>query len=264
MGLFSKATVQTSLYAPSPPQGADQDDLFSPTGRPRLDLFGVRKSLAEHYLSGRGIEFGALHAGMELPWTLQVRYADMMSAEDLKKAFPELEDFRAPDIVTDLESMRGIESASEDFIIANHVMEHVEDPFRALKSMARVLRPNGVAFLALPDKRYTFDRDRTITPLEHLIRDHEEGPDWSLKGHYEEWVDLVDKLEGGAAATKKAQMLAERANIHFHCWDYPAMMEMFAYVARRPDIDLEVELSVQNTMEVVWVLRKPAKADVAG
>jgi predicted SAM-dependent methyltransferase len=189
-----------------------------------------------------------------------VRYADMLSVEQLHVAFPDIKNIQLPDIVTDLESMHGIADESEDFIIANHVMEHVEDPLKALKSISRVLRPSGIAFIALPDKRFTFDHDRPLTTLDHIVRDHAEGPDWSMAQHYEEWVRCVDKLTGEAHRHKVEIMLGERANIHFHVWDYPAMMELFAYVARMPDVNLEIELSMINSIEVIWILRKSAKS----
>jgi ubiquinone/menaquinone biosynthesis C-methylase UbiE len=80
--------------------------------------------------------------------------------------------------------MTGVGDDSQDFVIANHVLEHVEDPLRALKSVSRVLHARGVAYLALPDKRFTFDKDRQITSLDHVIKDHRDGPDWSVAAHY--------------------------------------------------------------------------------
>jgi len=226
--------------------------------RPKMDLYSTRARLAELYLTGTGVEFGALHSALTVPEWVTVKYADMQTVEQLRASFPELKDqeIRAPDFLTDLESMRGIDDASMDFVIANHVLEHVEDPFRALASMSRVLRPSGIAFVALPDKRFTFDKDRAITPLEHLVRDHEEGPDWSIAGHYDEWARCIDKLSGDALKQRCADMLRDRTNIHFHVWDYPAMLEMFACVARTPALGLQVELSMQNSIEVVWILRK--------
>ncbi|MBV9252050.1 MAG: methyltransferase domain-containing protein [Acetobacteraceae bacterium] len=103
--------------------------------------------------------------------------------------------------------MRGVEPESQDFIIANHVLEHVEDPLKALRSVSRVLRGNGIAYLALPDKRYTFDKERETTTLQHLQRDHLEGPDWSLAEHYDEWVRVVDRLTGAQHAEKVGLML---------------------------------------------------------
>jgi predicted SAM-dependent methyltransferase len=229
-----------------------------PNNRLPRDLFKLRKRIAERYLEGTGVEFGALHSALAVPDRVTVKYADMESLEQLRRSFPDLENIRAPDIVTDLESMNGVDDESIDFVIANHVMEHVEDPLRALKSMSRVLRPQGIAFIALPDKRFTFDKNRKITPLDHLIRDHEEGPDWSLAEHYEEWCRCVDGLSGEQYNQKYAIMLKQRANIHFHVWDYSAMLEMFSYVTRMPSLNLQVELSIFNNMEVIWILRKTA------
>ena len=153
--------------------------------------------------------------------------------------------------------MRGIDSASQDFLIANHVLEHVEDPLRAVASIGRVLRQSGIAFVALPDKRFTFDVEREITTLDHLLRDHEEGPDWSRSAHYEEWCRRVDKLDGEAGAQKVSLMLSQRTNIHFLVWDYAAMVELFSYVVRGPQFGLDVQLSLLNGIDVIWVLRKP-------
>ena len=45
----------------------------------------------------------------------------------------------------------------------------------------------AIAYLAIPDKRFTFDEACAVTSVEHLLRDHEEGPDVSLREHYEDW-----------------------------------------------------------------------------
>jgi SAM-dependent methyltransferase len=215
-----------------------------------------REILAKRYVTGSGVEFGALHFPLVVPPGASVRYADMHAGEELKAAFPDVENIRAVDFVTDLESMKGIDPESQDFVIANHVLEHVEDPLRALESIARTLRPHGIAYLALPDKRFTFDKGRALTPLDHLIRDHRDGPDWSLVEHYEEWVRCVDSLSGAEHHAKVSLMVRQRSNIHFHVWDYPAMQEFFAYVARDSAIGLEIEASMLNGIEVVWILRK--------
>ncbi|MDB5396056.1 MAG: Methyltransferase type 11 [Rhodospirillales bacterium] len=229
---------------------------LSPPPSARLDTYEIRALVARDYIRGEGIEFGALHSALKVPNGVTVRYADFEPAEKLRNSFPDVANIQRPDLVSDLESMKGIETASQDFIIANHVLEHVEDPLRALHSVARVLRPSGIAVMALPDKRFTFDKDREVTRLDHLIRDNEEGPDASLLSHYEEWVRCVDDLHSDEAAGKIALMTQIRANIHFHVWDYPAMMELFAYVAKTPTYGLEVESSRLNGIEVIWILRR--------
>jgi SAM-dependent methyltransferase len=225
-------------------------------GPPLQDHISVRKRLAHQYIRGSGMEFGALQWPLDVPLQAEVRYADTKTVAELRRQFPHLPIITAPDIITDLESMKGVDDESEDFVIANQVVEHLEDPFKALKSMNRVLRPNGIAYITLPDKTLSVDKRRNITPLDHLIRDHQEGPDWSLAGHYEEWCRCIMGLTGEAQASKVALFLTERVNIHFHVWDYSAMKEMFDYLTNLPEIRLEIILSMRNGLEVIWILRK--------
>jgi SAM-dependent methyltransferase len=216
----------------------------------------TRTELARRYIRGAGIEFGALDFPLALAPDIDVTYADFQPVERVKELFSVAENVAAPHLVSDLETMHGILPDSQDFVIANHVMEHVEDPLKALRSISRVLRANGIAYLALPDKRFTFDKDRAVTPLHHLLRDHAQGPDWSLAEHYDEWIRVVDGLTGDAHAQKLAIMLQQRANIHFHVWDFAAMLELFGHVERDRSFGLDVENAMLNSIEVIWILRK--------
>lgn len=56
-----------------------------------------------------------------------------------------------------------------DFIICNHVLEHIPDDTRAMQELYRILKPGGIAILQVPyeAKRTTTFEDDTITdPLE--------------------------------------------------------------------------------------------------
>ena len=223
--------------------------------QPKIARFD-REFIAAHYLKGEGLEVGALHAPLELQPGVRVRYGDFANGDALNNSYPEISTFTKPDLITDLETLRGIEDESLDFLIANHVLEHCEDPIAAMKSVVRTLRTQGIGYLAVPDKRFTFDVEREVTPLEHLIRDHEEGPDWSLRDHYEEWVRLVDKIDGEERKAKIATMLEQRSNIHFHVWEYPDMMRFFTYLLRDMALPLSVEMSCLLGIEVIWVFRK--------
>jgi SAM-dependent methyltransferase len=245
--------------APAAGSAGETPDLRTEIVRRYLTGVGqTRMALAQRYIKGVGIEFGALDFPTPVPPNVHVVDADFKPANELKTLFMVDENVTSAKLMTDLESMDGIGDESQDFIIANHVFEHVEDPLKALRSLSRVLRPDGVAFLAIPDKRSTFDKPRAVTNLDHLLRDHREGPDVSLAGHYQEWVHLVDGLSGEAYDSKVACMLEQRSNIHFHCWDFAAMMELFTYVEREESFRLMVENATLNSIEVVWILRKRA------
>ena len=102
---------------------------------------------------------------------------DRMTVPELRKHYPELDDqdLAPVDVVDDGETLSMIEPESVDFIVANHFLEHCEDPIRTITTHLGKLRPGGVLFYAVPDKRYTFDFRRPRTPLSHLIADHEDG-----------------------------------------------------------------------------------------
>jgi SAM-dependent methyltransferase len=217
-----------------------------------------REVIACQYLTGTGIEVGALQRPLRLPAGVTAKYVDFEPPAELDAQYPELNHLTItrPDIISDLESLRGIEDNSQDFVVANHVLEHCEDPIKAVKSVARVLRTGGIAYLAIPDKRFTFDKEREITTLAHLIGDHEQGPDVSLREHYEDWCRHIDKLEGQELSQKVGLLLASRGNVHFHVWEYPDMMEFFHYLTREAGVPLDIEMSFLTGNEVIWILRR--------
>jgi SAM-dependent methyltransferase len=233
--------------------------LATPTMRKLLrrpGIFPLREQLARKYLSGKGIEVGAMNAPLVVPETASVSYADWSPGDQLAALHNNLTSITRPDIVTDIESMDGIGDGSQDFIIANHVIEHVENPFRAVASVMRVLRSGGIAFITIPDKRFTFDKTRDLTPLDHLIRDYREGPEWSRQGHYEDWVHHIDQLPAADIGPRMAQLTRDRPDIHFHVWDQSTMTEMFTHLASLPEMSFDIEHSQFNRSEVIWILRK--------
>lgn len=212
---------------------------------------------AHAWLRGRGIEIGALHHPMRLPPGAAVRYVDRMSGEDLRQHYPGLAQkrFVEVDVVDDAEHLASFADASEDFIIANHLLEHCQDPIGTLKNMCRVLRPGGVLFLTLPDKRETFDRDRPVTSLAHLRADHEQGPRRSRREHYEEWVRMVEKIAGEAEVRRRVEdLISLDYSIHFHVWNFQGMLEMLLSLSG--EIGYEIMSAHNRGKEGVFVLRK--------
>jgi ubiquinone/menaquinone biosynthesis C-methylase UbiE len=227
-----------------------------------------RKAIARAYLRGHGIEIGAMHNPLKVPRQARVRYVDRVSALELAKEHPDLRSKLVKvDIVADGETLDAIPDSSQDFVIANHFVEHCQNPIGALRNMLRVVRKNGVLFLAIPDKRYTFDADRPATPIEHLLRDDREGSAWSRSQHYDEWTRLVDKVKGAAKVEQHTRELMERqAAIHFHVWTQVELLELILTVRRSHAF--EVELIFKRDNEVIIILSKSdeaqATARVAG
>ncbi len=56
-----------------------------------------------------------------------------------------------------------------DFIICNHVLEHIPDDIKAMEELYRILAPNGTAILQIPlenDRKITFEDDSITDPKE--------------------------------------------------------------------------------------------------
>ncbi|MGH7943577.1 MAG: methyltransferase domain-containing protein [Opitutaceae bacterium] len=80
-----------------------------------------------------------------------------------------------------------------DYFVSSHVLEHLPDPLAALHEWHRVLRPGGLLYLVVPDKRFTFDEPRPLTTAEHLLRDFHEGTTADdARVHVDEFVFQTD------------------------------------------------------------------------
>lgn len=222
------------------------------------DSTSVRSFIARHYLRGEGLEVGALDKPMPVPPGVKVRYVDRMAREDLLRQYPELvgKKLVPVDIVTDGEALQGVGYASQDFVIANHFLEHCEDPIATLKNFLRVTRPGGVLFITLPDKRFTFDRERPETTYEHLLRDHREGPEGSRREHFSEWVRFIGHKSGPEADQESAKLLAMKYSIHFHVFTGSGTLEILERLRREEGLEFRTEVFFQNEEEFVLILRR--------
>lgn len=220
----------------------------------------VRSFLAAQYFRGEGIEIGALSHPMRLPEGCSVKYVDAFTSEELRTQYPvELQGYQIVDvdIVTDAHLLSGIADGSLDFVIANHVLEHLEDPLLALRNMLRVLRSGGVLFLALPDKRHTFDKDRPCTTFEHILEDHRNGPELSRKAHHLEWIRLVEKLPE-SEVEGRLRVLAQEpdSGIHLHVWSQFEVLTMLDRAREVTMLNYEIDCFKANGAECISILRR--------
>lgn len=83
-----------------------------------------------------------------------------------------------------------------DWIIASHVVEHVPNLIGFLNDCDELMRDGGVLSLAVPDKRYCFDRLRPLTGLSQVIDAHLENRRIHSAGKVADYFLNVVKLEG--------------------------------------------------------------------
>lgn len=219
----------------------------------------LRRRLADQFLHGEGIEIGALHN--PLPTSARVQYVDRLSRVDLRSQYPELAAFPLvdPDIVDDGEKLTKIADGSLDFIIANHFIEHCEDPIGTLKTFATKLRPGGALYLAVPDKRYNFDRVRPSTTFDHLMADHADGGAASRWDHYAEFARLGSRsgaMPEAQAEARAQKLMSERYSIHFHAWTFEEFCEVLEKVTPSEIPSLSLSQCTANGKEGVFILHR--------
>jgi hypothetical protein len=234
--------------------------MAAPAAPDRAAAMAVRRAFAEKYIKGAGIEIGALSEPLWVPAGAKVTYVDRMAASDLRRHYPELDTLPLVevDLIDDGERLGKVADSSQDFMISNHFLEHTQDPIGTLARHLAVLKPGGVLYMAVPDKRQTFDSKRPETTFEHLVRDWREGSAWSYEGHLREYAALVDGLSGAALEARIAFLRRTGYSIHFHVWTGATLADFLTRLDRDLHLPLKLEEMVANAgrQENICVIRR--------
>jgi len=220
-----------------------------------------RRAYFASKLRGRGLELGALHRPMVKHGGMNVDYVDRLTLDEQRRHYPELSAVAlvSPDIIDDAETLARVEDGEYDFLIAAHVIEHMRDPLKALRNWFRVLRRDGLLYLVVPDKRYTFDRNRPRTTLDHLVQDFRDPSEDRDRQHYLEYATLVDGHSGADAIAHAAGLRDRGYSIHFHVFepaDIVALLEWcHAHIAQITIVEGPVK-SAPDTDEFHLLVRK--------
>ena len=242
---------------------AHQDLADGGRARDGLGLPSLRAELSYRYLRGSGIEIGALQNPLELRPDSHIRYADRLTVAEARAHYPELDRMAlvTPAIICDAASLTPVADRSVDFVIANHVLEHLTDPLSAIQEWLRVVRPGGHAYVAVPDHANPLDRLRPITPPDHLIADFEmrrQRLDLD-RAHYSEWVASTrPALSAEQRAEVEAGLLSTHYAIHFHTFSRETFAQLMEQATSRFSADLIESRrgSAGEMTEYIAILRK--------
>ncbi|MFA6456213.1 MAG: methyltransferase domain-containing protein [Bacteroidota bacterium] len=161
--------------------------------------------------------------------------------------------------ISEASDLSRIGNEQYDFVLASHVLEHCANPIKALREWVRVLKNDGLLLLILPHRDGTFDHQRKITPLDHLLWDHQHDTQESDETHMQEFIDTIDLSMTAYGSDRKTfeertQKNIEYRGMHHHVFDTPAAIQLADQAA------LQIE-NVQTLLpfHIVIVARKQAQ-----
>lgn len=242
--------------------------------------YSARKKVSFRYLRGQGLEIGALQHPLEVPAGVVVKYVDYATREENLKKFPGIDGSRivVTDHVDDGFELSCIQAASQDFIIANHVLEHAPNPLQVLLNWSSALKSNGFLFLTLPNADKSFDKGRMITTVEHIVEDYELVKAGEMQAfaarnreHYREFVDIsIPNLKLVHRNLKSYRTEEEKntyvdklmressVDAHFHVFTKSSLASVMSHLLAcyLPDMSLREFVPSRSGFEYVIVLEK--------
>jgi O-antigen biosynthesis protein len=176
------------------------------------------------------------------------------------------------------------ERGTFDAFIASHVIEHTPDFISFLNSIEVLLKENGGAALAVPDKRYCFDYFRPLATTGQILAAHREersrhapqlafdyaaysaqnGDSIAWGQHPAKELRLVNSLETAQGFTRTVRDSEEYVDMHAWCF-VPASFELILLeLAILGKTDLRVErITPADGCEFLCWLRRGGQAVVA-
>lgn len=227
------------------------------------------QEVARRMLVGRGLEFGALHLPLEVDTSkTQMSYADRHRKQDALELFGELRESHGAALVDvnhvvdlDRDDLSLLESHSFDFFVANGVIEHLVNPLRFLHHLHRIMKSGARLFLAAPDRDFTFDTRRALTPIEHLLEEYERDEKNLSDAHIEEALAAILPRRLPDDRAQRAELLDHHRmrSIHVHVWDQRSFDELVEVARSRLGIDLRIlvrETSRRSGGNCLYVFEK--------
>lgn len=247
------------------------------------NMSDIRIQYSEKYLKGKGVEFGALHNPLHVPEMSQVVYADRFTKRELIRRFPELtalsESIVETDITLDLNDgdFSKLKSHKFDFFIANHVIEHLINPLRFLKDLHDAMDKGSILYLSVPDKNYTFDKNRALTSCDHLWQDFLQDTRELSQGHLNDFILNItkdhieperrekmyfknDKVPWNLLRKRAVYNLHKKRSIHVHVWNKTTFAEFLSFAIDKLQLNFTIIDSSDShdnyAEEMIYILEK--------
>lgn len=228
----------------TPPRATPASD---PTHAQRLHFLSRHVAIDEVV----ALEIGAADLPTYQRGEADISFLDLQSQEALTTQYESVK-HRDPsrvvpiDYVSRGQPLQEVVDKQFSLIIANHVLEHVPDVIGWLDELAQISVAGGMLFLAIPDRRYTFDFVRRDTDLVDLLEARAKratAPDFFIhlrNAYYYRPIRAPDVWEGRAAdlahqrrfdihqAIEHARSGREQdADMHSHVFTYDSFLGLW-------------------------------------
>ncbi len=201
-----------------------------------------------------GLEFGALDRPIINHLDYKIKYADILSTTDLKEFFKADHNVVSANIVDVSFVIKNCDLSTIgekfDYIISSHVFEHVPNPVSWLQQASNLLQSNGVLSLVIPDRRYTFDKNRPMTSVGQLLERfyiHSARPSfanifdqhyyWSKSGPHDTHIDHPPEVHLGCA---KTALQGEYHDVHCNILTHTEFADFINVIHRVGLSDLKI------------------------
>jgi SAM-dependent methyltransferase len=160
--------------------------------------------------------------------------------------------------IVEATAMECIPSASYDFVLSSHALEHTANPILALSEWIRLLKVHGTLVLLLPHKDGTFDHRRPVTTMQHLVADFKAGMAEDDLTHMPEILALHDLERDPEAGDHAAFKVRSARNFENRCFHHHVFDTRLA-VTLVDHMGLQI-LAVEaiRPMHILVVAQKPA------
>jgi len=158
-------------------------------------------------------------------WEGQLVEGDNYNFFDSKKGYQ---------YICEASDLKEVPSEKYDFLVSSHCLEHCANTLKTIKEWLRVIKVGGAILLVLPDKKNTFDHNRSITKFNHLLEDYELNIDEHDLTHLPEILlqhDLNLDLMAGTLEQFQNRSVDNFSNrcLHHHVFNFDLLKQIFEY-----------------------------------
>ncbi len=228
--------------------------------------------LAYYFCKGVGLEVGARNNPYPFGSKCKVFYADIgeeSKIEDILKngfrlgSYLGRKRFAKVDYVLTAPryAFDQIKDSSFDFVYSDNVLEHTPNPIFALIEQLRVTKIGGFVYTVIPNKNFTFDKQRKSTPLKVLVDKYLAN---TFEYEIDEALDVIRNtvdfpitFSDAAAEMAHAQEMVSIADgsYHFHVFDIQNTLDMLNYICTTTGATLDY-FSAPVGKHIHFALRK--------